>query len=545
MTSSSMDADLFYRLLLGEISARTGDPQAAFALMLDSARKSGDSRLFERAITIALQAREGESALVAARAWHESDPTSREANRFVLQILLALNRITETAAPLRAELAAVPAPERIQAIAAVPRLYARASDRRVAAGIVEQALAGEIADKATAGTAWATVGRMRLNAGDTAGALEAARRSQAAEPGGEAPAVLAIEMMDPKLPEAEVIARRYMAGKPLPEMRMGYARALLDGQRYAEASEQLQIITTEKPDYAEGWLALGTLQGQDNQYEAAESSLKRYIVLAENIRNPEEKRRGLAQAYLVLSQVAEKRKDYPAAEAWLGRIENAEDLLGTRARRASILARQGKMDEARSLLRSLPARNPAETRLKLSAEVQLLRDNKLYQEAYDVLAKALSATPDDTDLLYDQATIAEKLGSLGEMERLLRRVMQIRPEAHHAYNALGYSLADRNVRLDEAKTLVLKALEYAPNDPFITDSLGWVEFRSGNRTEALRILDGAFKARPDAEIAAHLGEVLWTLGQRDRALTIWREGIALNADNETLQETLKRLRAKP
>jgi len=139
------------------------------------------------------------------------------------------------------------------------------------------------------------------------------------------------------------------------------------------------------------------------------------------------------------------------------------------------------------------------------------------------------------------AMVAEKLGHLEEMERLLRTVIKGKPEYLHAYNALGYSLAERNIRLPEAKQLILKALEYAPGDPFITDSLGWVEFRSGNLPEALRILQGAFKAKPDAEIAAHLGEVLWRMERKDQAMTIWKEGLQLNAENDTLLETLKRL----
>jgi tetratricopeptide (TPR) repeat protein len=543
---SALDAELFYRLLIGEMSARGGDAQTGFALLLDAARKTGDAQLYERAVGIALQAREGDSALLAARAWRQAQPQSREANRYLLQILLALNRIQETIDPLRAELAAVAPADRTLALVTVPRYYARASDKKLAASVVEQALASDLAEKSTAATAWTVVGRMRLSAGDTPGALEAARRAQAADPQAEGPAMLGIEMMDPRTPEAEPIVKRYLDGKPLPELRMAYARALLDAQRYAEAGTQLRAVTVDKPEFADAWLALGTLQVQDNQLDAADASLKRYIVLAQDgARGPEERRRGLAQAYLSLSQIAEKRKDFAGAEAWLSRIENAEDLMATRTRRASILARQGKLGEARELIRSLPSRNAAEARLKLSAEVQLLRDAKQYQAAYDLLAEAVGKSPDDTDLIYDQAMMAEKLGSLGEMERLLRRVIGLRPDYHSAYNALGYSLADRNVRLDEAKALIVKALEFAPGDPFITDSLGWVEFRAGNRAEAARILETAYRARPDAEIAAHFGEVLWSLGQRDRALTIWREGLQLSADNETLQETLRRLRVKP
>ena len=142
---------------------------------------------------------------------------------------------------------------------------------------------------------------------------------------------------------------------------------------------------------------------------------------------------------------------------------------------------------------------------------------------------------------YDLAMAAEKLDKIDEMELLLRQVIVEKPDYHHAYNALGYSLADRKLRLPEARALVKKALEFAPNDPFILDSLGWVEFRSGNLNEALHILQGAFESRQDAEIAAHLGEVLWSLGQQDQARAIWKNGLRQGPDNETLLETIKRL----
>ncbi|MDB5848154.1 MAG: hypothetical protein JWP29_1906 [Rhodoferax sp.] len=541
---SAMTAELFYELFLGELNLSGGEPGAAFSLILDSARKSNDGRLFQRAVEIALQSRSGDAALQAARAWHEAQPDSRDANRYLLQILVALNRVQDTLEPLRADLAMVDLLERPIAFAAIPRTYARVTDKPLAASVVEEALAAYLQDKAVGAAAWTTVGRMRLLAGDSSGALEAARRGQALDAKADGPALLALEMMGPKIPLAEPIVKDYMNGQPAPEMRMAYARVLLDGLRYAEANQQLVLVTTEKPDFAEAWLVQGTLQAQDNQLPAAEASLQRFVTLAQALPASEERSRGLAQAYLALAQVAEKRKDYPGAEAWLNKIDNAEDLFGAQNRRASLLAKQGKMTEARALIRALPERNAAETRLKLSAEVQLLRDNKDYQGAYDLLAAAIAKDPKDVDLLYDQAMVAEKLDKLDEMERLLRELITIKPDFHHAYNALGYSLADRNVRLPEARQLIQKALEFVPNDPFISDSLGWVEFRMGNKEEALRILDQAYKAKPDAEIAAHLGEILWSVGQRDRAATVWKEGLLINNENETLQETLKRLRVK-
>ncbi len=280
--------------------------------------------------------------------------------------------------------------------------------------------------------------------------------------------------------QAEPIVRRYLQGRALPELRMGYARALIEAQRYTEAAQQLQVVTREKPELAQGWLALGTLQVQENRLDERRG-------LAEEVRGAGasrssaagERSRGLAQAYLSLAQIAENRRDFAAANAWLDRIENSQDLVAAQSRRASILARQGRLDDARKLIHALPERTPAQARAKLTAEVQLLRDQKRYKAAYDVLDKAIAKDPQDPDLLYDQAMLAEKMDRLPDMERLLRQVIAARPDYHHAYNALGYSLADRGVRLPEAKQLIEKALEFAPGDPFITDSLGWVEFRDG------------------------------------------------------------------
>ncbi len=545
-TISALDGELFYQLLVGEITVQEGEPGAGYALILDAARKSNDPQLYQRATEIALQGRSGDAALQAARAWQQAQPASRDPNRYVLQILIALNRVAETEGPLKNGIQLAPAAERSLAISAIPRVYERVSDKKLASTIVEQALAPYISDPATASSAWTTIGRMRLAAGDAAGALDAAKKAQAADGRYEGPALVALELMDPKLPDAEALVQKYLTGNPksLPEIRMAYARGLLDAQRYAEASAQLQVVIRDKPDFAPAWLVLGSLQLQDNQLAPAQASLERYVALAQQPSVEDDQTRGLAQAYLQLSQIAEKRKDFAAAENWINKIENPDDMMQAQVRRASILATQGKLADGRQLIRSLPERRPGDARLKLMAEVGLLRDLKQYRPAYDLLTEANAKFPNDPDLVYDQAMMAEKIGNLPEMERLLRQVIQIKPDSFSAYNALGYSFADRNVRLPEARELIRKALEYAPSDPFIRDSLGWVEFRLGNRDEAAKIFADAFKAKPDAEIAAHFGEVLWSMGQKDKAVAIWREGQLLNPENETLVETLKRLRVK-
>ena len=543
---SDLDSPLFYQLLVGELTGQQGDPAAAFALMLDAARKTDNAELYKRATDIALQSRSGEAALQAAKAWRQAQPNSREANRYLLQILIALNRVADTAGPLRAEITRASDLERPLAISAIPRAYERVSDKKLAADTVEAALADYFTNSAIGAAAWTTVGRMRLLASDAPAALIAAQRAQALDTPGsrsEGPALIALDLMDPKVPAAEVIVKKYLDSnaKALPEMRMAYAQVLLDAQRYSEASEQVEQVTRENPDFPESWLVLGSLQLQDNQLNAAEKSLERYVALVEPL-SVEERRRGLDQAYLGLSQVAEKRKDYQGAEAWLAKIQDAGALVQTQARRASILASQGKLAEGRKLLSQLPERTPEDAKAKLGAEVGLLRDAKQYQQAFDVMGAAIAKSPDDAELLYDQAMLAEKLDRLPDMEALLQRVIALKPDYHHAYNALGYSLAERNLRLPEAKALIEKAVAFAPADPFIQDSLGWVEFRLGNGAQAVRIFAAAFKAKPDAEIAAHYGEVLWSLDQRDEAVAVFKQGLLLNPENESLRETIRRLR---
>jgi tetratricopeptide (TPR) repeat protein len=545
-TGVSMDAQLFYQVLLGELIAGNGEPAPAVSLILDAARKSNDARLYQRATDLALESRSGEVALQAARAWQQAQPGSIEASRYTLQILLALNRVTESADALKSLIELTPAMERPQALSSVPRLYARVGDKKGVPPLVEQALAPYFNAPPTAVAAWVMAARLRLAADNKAGALEAVQRGHAANRFDESPVMMAIEMMEPSLPAAEALVRQYLS-VPSPtqaDLHFAYARNLLNALRYPEALTQLQIVTRDKPDFAQGWLVLGSLQLQEKRAVPAEAAFKRYLSLAEKQPPSADRDRALAQAFLALAQIAEKRQAFAEAEAWLQRINSPDVLVQAQSRRAALLARQGQLQAGIALIRELPERRTDDARNKLFAEVALLKEFKQLPLAYERLGQAAAGAPQDMELIYEQAMTAEKLNLLADMERLLRRVIEIKPDYAAAYNALGYSLADRNLRLPEAKQLIQKALEFAPTDPFIRDSLGWVEFRLGNLQEAARILSDAYKDKPDPEIAAHLGEVLWSLQQRDRALVVWREGHMMNPDNETLQETLQRLRVK-
>lgn len=561
--NSDLTAPLFYQLLIGEIELQEGQAGNAYEVILDAARKTKDEQLYRRATDIALQARAGNQALVAVQAWRAEWPKSRDALRYEVQLLIALNRVPEAAEPLKTLIEFSPEGEKPLLIAVSPRLFARAADKPAAARVLEGALTEFTKNPATATAARVAIARGWLLAQDNARALELAQQAHDADLSAEGPALVALEMMQ-TTPQAESIVVATLAANPGNNaLRIMYARALGIGQRHADAIAQLEIVTRNDPKLAAPWLTLGALQLELRQPREATVALKQFLQLAQAAEAPAPaaqpasdagmadddddgdvaptKDAGMVQAYLLLSQAAEMQGDFAQAELWLTKIDDTTRALEVQVRRASLLARQGRIDEARALIRQTPERSPADARAKLLAETQILREAKLWGAAYEVLAKANEQFPNDPDLLYEQSMIAEKLGRFDDMERELRRVIEIAPTYQHAYNALGYSLADRNIRLEEARTLIQKALELKPGEPFITDSMGWVEYRMGNRDEAVRLLRQAYQARPDVEIAVHLAEVLWVNGQRDEARQILREAQKRDASNEVLVETLARL----
>jgi tetratricopeptide (TPR) repeat protein len=323
-------------------------------------------------------------------------------------------------------------------------------------------------------------------------------------------------------------------------LQLSYARILIDNQRLNDALVQLRKLSKDMPNFSDVWLLLGAVQAEQAQDTEAKASLLRFLDLEKD----KQEVRGLSQAYLMLSQIALKAKNSAEAESWLNKIDDPEQLTQVQVQRANLIASKGDINKARALIAQLPTNTPQAKRGRLQAEVKLLRDYKKYEDAYQVLLKASKEDVADLDLRYEVAMMSEKLGRLDEMEKLLRSIIEAKPDFQHAYNALGFSLADRNIRLPEARELIVTALEFSPEDPFIVDSLGWVEFRMGNKLSALAILERAYSNRPDVEIAAHLGEVHWSLGQQEKARKIWRQAMTVDQNNELLQQTLKRLKVK-
>lgn len=540
-SSTRLDAPLLYELLLGEMSAVQGDAQDAVALLLDAARATQDAQLYRRATDIALQARSGPQALMAAQAWQQAFPRSREANRYVLQILLLLNRVSDTIEPLAQTLSITPTDQKSAAYVSIAQLYRHVSDKKLAAAVVEQAVQADLHNADTAPSAWALVGHMRLLAGQKTLALDAVEKSHAYSPGNSAAALLALELVEAGMPSAEEVLRSYLSQTPAQSIRLAWAQVLLDRQRLSEAQTQIDAVLAHDPAQAQAWLAQAVLDAQRGQWAQVQQTLGSFTPLIAAMTTPQERDAAWAQAGLLGARSALMQGDNALAQQWLERIPAHIDDIRVRALRAALLARQGDLTQALELLQNSPHTSQDQ---KIQAQVHLLRDNGAYGQAYVLQTQLAARHPDDADMAYETALLAEKIGQLDTMEALLRQLIERHPDYYHAHNALGYSLAERGIELEEARRLIETALSYAPDDPFITDSLGWLAYRQGDLAQAATLLERAYGLRDDVEIATHLAEVLWMQGEHTRARSLWRTAQQRDPDNPVLRETLERLRVQ-
>ena len=528
------DADLneqtLYEFMLGEIAVQRGDLPLAAKTYLELAKRTGDARVARRAVEVATQAQLPPLALEAARTWHELEPGSAHALQVLGAMLVAAKRVDE-AGPVLEKLLTAEGVNRENAFMQLNRLLASNPDKPTNLRVI-RALAAKHPQLPQAHFA---VGQAAAIAGEDAAAISAARQALALRPDWELAAMLEAQVLQKKSPAAAAKSLGAFVEKNpgAREARLNYARLLVLDKRPAEARKQLEAVANANPQNPDVVYAVGLLAFQLKDYPAAEGYMKR--VLGLNYRDHDGVR------YL-LGQIAEEQKQWPQAIQYYEAIKGSDHELPARMRTANALARQGKIDEALAYLRRVASEHPEDQAQLTVAEAQILRDAHRHGDAFKLLSEALDKQPDQTDLLYDLALTAEKLERFDLLEANLRKLIQLKPDHAHAYNALGYSFAERNLRLPEARKLVEKALEISPEDFFIIDSLGWVLYREGDLKGAARELRRAYSGRPDAEIGAHLGEVLWVLGERDEARRIWDESLKTAPDNETLQKTIKRLR---
>jgi tetratricopeptide (TPR) repeat protein len=522
---------LLYLLLLGEIAGQRGLFDDAAEIYLSLAQETRDPRIARRATEIALHNRRPDLALAGAKLWVEVEKSNpANARQTLIGLLAAQGRFDELTAEVAALLAAEP-PEAGPTLLRLGRLFARSSDRLAVRKLV-QALTEPYLHLPEAHFARA---QAAFEARDLAAAQEAIRRARELKPDWEAAALFAAQLTENSaaaLADLGAFVRAYPAAR---EARLTYARALVADKRYQEARREFGVLL-EQADAAEEKsgdviFAVAMLSLQLNDTQEAERQLRRLVEIGHAEAD---------KARYYLGQLVEENRRPGEAIVWYGQVGRGEHYLTARLRAATLMAKQGELAAARRYLAASEAANPRERTQLLIGEAQLLREADQLEAAHALLVAGLAKQPDQIDLLYEIALLAERLGRPDELETLLRRLIALKPDHAHAHNALGYSFADRNIRLDEARQLIDRAIELAPNDPFILDSKGWVLFRQGNASAALEALQQAFGMRADPEIAAHLGEVLWTLGQQSAARATWEKARQAHPANAVLADTIKR-----
>lgn len=523
----ALTPEWLFQFLVAEVAGQRGAIGVAKTTYLDLARKTRDPRVAKRAAEIAMFSRDQAAALESARLWAGTEPESERAQQMLAALLLNQGLLLEAEPVLQKVLATDTAngflhlaalmgktPASPDAYALVQRLAARYPALPEAQFAIAQAA-------------------MQVNRPEDA--LAAVRQADVLRPGWEPAALYHAQLLAKNSrSDALVFLRDFLARYPESrEVRLTYARLLVNANQFDEARSQFTRLTTDFPRNAEVSFAAGLLSLQMGDVATARGLLQQTL---------EYQPKDAGTVYYYLGQTEEEAKQTDAALAHYARVEAGNYLVSARVRQAALLTRAGKPEEARALLAATQGDNEAQNIKLVQAQAELLREAKSYAVAYDVLSAGLKRFPDAADLLYDRAMVAEKLNKLDVLEADLRRAIELRPNDAQAYNALGYTLADRTTRLDEAIKLLNKALSLAPEDAFIIDSMGWAQFRAGNFARAQEHLERAYKIRPDPEIAAHLGEVLWARGQRTEAGQLWQTSLQSHPQNEVLLETLRRLK---
>ena len=527
LPNEELTEPILFGLLLGEIAAQRGDSALAAKTYIELAKRTRDPRIARRAVEIANYARMPKLALEAAMLWHQVDPGSAAALQMVTMYLVA-DRHVDQAEPYLEKLISASNTKPEKVFMQLNQLLAGNPDKTANLRVVRK-LAAKYPDLANAHFA---IAQAAVAAGDESLATREIRRASELRPDWGLAAVFEARILLNKSPDkADRLLEKFLAKYPDQNVRMSYARLLVSEKRYAKAKQQFEKLLAANPENTEIIYAVGLLAFQLKDYATADASIRRLLDLG--YRDPD-------GARYLLGEIAEAQKNWPRAIAWYEKIQSGNHFLPSRLRAAQAMAKEGKLDAAREYLHSIKVGSKADETQIVIAEAQLLRDADKSGKAFDVLEDALKKQPDQPELLYDLALTAEKLGRYKLSEQSLRKVIKLKPDYAHAYNALGYSLADRGQRLPEARRLIEKALELRPNDSYIIDSMGWVMYRQGDLQAAVGYLRRAYNDQHDAEIGAHLGEVLWVQGRHDEARRVWDQALKTHPDNEVLRETVRR-----
>lgn len=529
-TITTPTAEFVYKYLLGEVAAQRGEFVLAGQLFLDLAKQTRDPLLAERATQAATIARTPQLALPSAELWSELAPDSIPAAQTASQLLIA-NGNLEKAIP---QIQKVLANENIRANAFMElnSLMVRITDKTSVLKTIQQ-LAKPYPKLAEAHFA---ISQAAYFAHDESLMKAELKEASKLRPGWEPPAqIYGQVLMEKDVQKGLAYYRDFLKTYPeADQIRLALARALLMQKNTTEAKVEFTKLLERHQNNPDMNVIVGLLALDAKEYTFADRYLEHALEVG--FKEPN-------KVYFNLGRSALEQKDESRALQWFDKITDGEQFLAARMAAAGIIARRDGVDAAITMLDNVDGLTPEQQALVIQNEALMLSQAKRGDDAYTLLEKAAKTFPDNPELQYDYALSAERKGKYDIMEETLTRVIKMKPDFAAAYNALGYSYADRNIKLIEAKSLIETATKLSPEDHYIMDSLGWVYFRLGDLSRANEELRRAYAIQQDPEIAAHLAEVLWKQGQREEAQRILDQALSANPGNEILVAVAQKLKS--
>ena len=528
-------------ILAAEFSLQNGDLLTAASTYYEVAKRTQDAKVAERAVELLMRGRRIDDAKEIVALWQISDAQSVRPHQVALALALTSQDEPRAVNAVK-RIAELPEAVRLDAMMDVARQLAQYRDRDFAVKLasVFTERYPKLAESQYA-LAVASTGTANSRLGE---ALIAIDRALAIKPNWpQAVAVKSRLLLGKavlaKTPVAEaggdavaLLEAGIAANPEARELRLLLARTLFDLEKFVAARKAFLALAEDGKDDAEEMRLAATLasfQGQD--WDVAETEFSEALAAE----------RGEPQAILYyLARISENKKRWSEAAERFALVPRGDRYWESQLRVAGAMAQDQRLLQAMSHLRALKPSTPVERLTLAQTESTLWREAGDNVKAFAALDAALLIEPDNADLLYDSAMLAERIDRLDEAEKRLRRVIALQPDRAHAHNALGYSFADRNINLDEARTLVEKAHSLSPDDPAILDSMGWVAFRQNRLKDAEGFLRRAFDKFKDGEIAAHLGEVLWVQGRKDDAKAVWQAQLKTQPDSDVLKKTIAR-----
>ena len=530
--SSSADnytnPDLVFRLLLAEIASQRGELNLASELFLDLAKQTDSALLAERATRLTGFTRNGTIALEASKVWNELNKDSIEAQQALSEILIANNKLSE-AKPILQKLL-LKEKTRTSGFLYLNTLLSHASDKKAVLILVTD-LAQPYPKLAEAHFAVAHAAWIGKDQKVYEKELTAIYQMK---PDWEMPVLFKGQILAKESPEKALnfysdFLNKYPKSN---DVRLEYAKLLTNGRKFNEAKNEFIKLVSASNSSAEITLAVALLSVELEDYDLAEKYFLQSLK-----KNPKDK----DQIFIYLAKIADKKNQGDVAITWLNKVGNGNHFIESKLIAAEIIAKKESIDKALVFLSALKSDSQDEKLSIVQLKTSLLTRSNRHQEAFQLLQNEAPNFAQSPEFKFDYALLADKLNKYDLMEKLLREAIKIRPDYAVAYNALGYSFADRNINLEDAKKYIELALSISPNNHYILDSMGWLYFRLGKLESALSFIQKAYDVQPDPEIAAHLGEILWAQGKKKEANDVLELSLQSFPDNEVLKEAFKRL----